>query len=168
MRFDVHPNKITYFSAFIGILSGYLIGIGRVVEGVVVLFVSQIFDCVDGDLARMSGRVTKKGAYIDRVLDRFVDAAIIIGIVNLNPEAHWFQGFLALTFSFGVSITRVMAEATGIKLKAGIAGRDTRIVIVMLGLLLGYPSETLWVLALLSAFTTLERIYYALKKLEHA
>ncbi len=168
MKFDVHPNKITYFSASIGILSGYLISRGYILEGVAVLFASQIFDCVDGDLARMSGKVTKKGAYIDRVLDRFVDAAIIIGMVNLNPESYWFQGFLALTFSFGVSISRVMAEATGIKLKAGIAGRDTRILIIMIGLLLGRPSETLWLVALLSAYTTLERIYYALRKLEHA
>ncbi len=165
MKFDVHPNKITYFSAGIGILSGYLIGTGKVLEGILLLFVSQIFDCVDGDLARMSGKVSKKGAYIDRVLDRFVDAAIIIGIVNLNPSKFWLAGFLALTFSFGVSVSRIMGEAEGVVVKVGIAGRDTRIVVIMLGLLLGYPLETLWAVALLSLYTTAERIIYTLRRL---
>ena len=163
-RFNVNPNSITYFAFFLGLISGYLIAIKEIYLGVAILFISQIFDCVDGDLARLTSRVTRYGAYIDRVFDRFVDAAIIIGIVAINPEKLWLSGFLALTFSFGVSITRAMAEAEGATCKVGIAGRDTRIAIIMIGLLLGYYNETLWLIAVLSFITTIHRIVHTVKQ----
>ncbi len=164
MRFNVSPNAITYLSFFIGILSAFLIATGRIYEGIVLLFISQIFDCVDGDLARMSGKVTRYGAFIDRVFDRFVDAALITGIVALNPEKLWLAGFLALTFSFGVSISRAMAEAEGAECKVGIAGRDTRIVLIMIGVLLGYYLETLILIAVLSFITTVHRIIHTVRQ----
>ncbi len=49
MKFDVHPNTITYFAFALGLFSAYVIASGRVYEGVALLFISQIFDCVDGD-----------------------------------------------------------------------------------------------------------------------
>ncbi len=164
MRFDVSPNAVTYFSFLIGILSAYLIAKNRIYEGIGLLFISQIFDCVDGDLARMSGKVTRYGAFIDRVFDRFVDAALIIGVVALDPERLWLAGFLALTFSFGVSITRAMAEAEGAECKVGIGGRDTRIVLIMAGVLLGYYLETLLLIGVLSFITTVHRIAHTVRQ----
>ncbi|AKG91124.1 Phosphatidylglycerophosphate synthase [Geoglobus ahangari] len=164
MRFDVHPNTITYFAFALGLISAYIVAIGRIYEGVLLLFISQIFDCVDGDLARMAGKTSRYGAFIDRVFDRFVDAAIIIAIVALNPAGYWLAGFLALTFSFGVSIARAMAEAEGAECKVGIAGRDTRIALIMIGLLLGYYVETLWIIAVLSFITTVHRIVHTVRQ----
>jgi len=164
MGFGVSPNSVTYFSFSIGILSAVLIATGKIYWGVFLLLTSQIFDCVDGDLARMGGRVTRYGAFIDRVFDRFVDSALIIGVVALDPMKLWFVGFLALTFSFGVSISRAMAEAEGAECKVGIAGRDTRIVIIMLGVLLGFYFETLALIALLSFITTVHRIVHTVRQ----
>ncbi len=164
MRFNVHPNTVTYFAFALGLVSAYIIATGRVYLGVFLLFVSQIFDCVDGDLARMAGKTSRYGAFIDRVFDRFVDAAIIIAIVALNPSDYWLAGFLALTFSFGVSIARAMAEAEGAECKVGIAGRDTRIALIMVGLLLGYYLETLWIVAALSFITTVHRIVHTVRQ----
>jgi len=164
IKLNANPNHITYFSFFLGLFSAYLISSERILVGVFFLFLSQIFDCVDGDLARMSGRVTRYGAFIDRVFDRFVDAAIIAGIVALNPEKLWLAGFFALIFSFGVSIARAMAEAEGAECKVGIAGRDTRIAIIMVGLILGYYFETLILVGALSLITTLHRIIHTLKQ----
>ncbi len=164
MKFDVHPNTITYFAFALGLFSAYVIASGRVYEGVALLFISQIFDCVDGDLARLANKTSRYGAFIDRVFDRFVDAAIIIAIVALNPAEYWLAGFLALTFSFGVSIARAMAEAEGAECKVGIAGRDTRIALIMIGLLLGYYVETLWIVAILSFITTVHRIAHTVRQ----
>ncbi len=164
MNFDVSPNAVTYLSFIIGIISAVLIGFGRIYAGVALLFISQIFDCVDGDLARMSGKVTRYGAFIDRVFDRFVDAALITAIVALNPEKLWLAGFAALTFSFGVSISRAMAEAEGAECKVGIAGRDTRIVLIMIGILLGYYLETLAIIGVLSFVTTIHRIIHTVRQ----
>ena len=150
-----------------------VIAAGKIYWGVLTLFISQILDCTDGDLARLTGRVTRSGAYLDRVFDRFVDAAIIIGMVYLHPAELWLAGFMAVVGSFGVSITRAMAEAEGAECKVGIGGRDTRLAIIMVGLLYGYASgnavsvysATLWVVAVLGFITTLHRMVHTIRQL---
>lgn len=161
---SITPNTVTIIATIMGLLSGILIALGKIYEGVAVLFISQILDCTDGDLARITGRVTRLGAFIDRVFDRFVDAAIIIGIVALSPERLWLAGFMAIIGSFGVSISRAMAEAEGAECKVGIGGRDTRLAIVMAGLLLGYLEATLWIIASLGFLTTAHRIVHTIRQ----
>lgn len=165
-RFNVNPNTITIFATLTGISAGYLIAIGKFYESIAVIFVSQILDCVDGDLARLTDRVTRKGAYLDRILDRFVDAALIIGMVAVSPAELWFVGMFALIGSFGVSISRAMAEVEGAECKVGIGGRDTRLVIIMLGLLSNRVYATLIILAFLGFLTTVHRIWHTIKQLE--
>jgi len=165
-RFNVNPTSITFLATFIGLFSGYLIAIGRIYEGVAVIFIVQIFDCVDGDLARLTNRVTRRGGFLDRVFDRFVDAAIIIGIIALSPLELWLIGILAIVGSFGVSMSRAMAEAEGAVCKVGIGGRDTRLAIIMIGLLLNQFYVTLLIIAALGFFTTAHRILHTLKQLE--
>jgi len=164
-RFNIHPNHITILAAIVGIVPAFLIVMGKFYEAVVVILVSQILDCTDGDLARLTGQVTRKGAYLDRVFDRFVDAALITGLVALNPVKFWLVGMAALFFSLSVSITRAMAEAEGAICKVGIGGRDTRLFIVMIGLLLGRIYETLIILAVLGFITTTHRIIHTIKQL---
>ncbi len=162
--FDVNPNHITIIAAVVGIIPAFLIAYRMFYDAIVVIFISQILDCADGDLARLTGKTTKKGAYLDRVFDRFVDAALIMGLVAVNPD-YWLLGMLALTTSFGVSITRVMAEAEGAECKVGIGGRDTRLFIIMLGLLFGRIYEVLIAITVLSAITTVHRTVHSLKQL---
>lgn len=169
---SISPNSITIVAALIGVASGFLIAFGEIYLAVLVIFVSQILDCTDGDLARMTGRVTRKGAYIDRVFDRFVDSAIVAGMVALNPSKLWISGFLAIVGSFGVSVSRAMAEAEGAECKVGVGGRDTRLAVIMVGLLVGaYLSSvsaidmTLWIIAVLGFVTTFHRMVHTIKQL---
>lgn len=164
-KFNVNPTLITFIATFVGLFSGYLIAMGEIYKGVVVLFVSQILDCVDGDLARITNRVTKIGGFLDRVFDRFVDAAIIMGIIALSPPDLWLVGTLAIVGSFGVSMSRAMAEAEGAVCKVGIGGRDTRLAIIMIGLILNYYFATLLIVAILGFITTIHRIVHTLKQL---
>ncbi|HDD36184.1 MAG TPA: CDP-alcohol phosphatidyltransferase family protein [Archaeoglobus veneficus] len=164
-KFNVNPTLITFIATFVGLFSGYLIAMGEIYKGVVVLFVSQILDCVDGDLARITNRVTKVGGFLDRVFDRFVDAAIIMGIIALSPSDLWLVGTLAIVGSFGVSMSRAMAEAEGAVCKVGIGGRDTRLAIIMIGLILNYYFATLLIVAILGFITTIHRIVHTLKQL---
>ncbi len=170
----VSPNTITIIATLVGLASAAIVAMHEIYLGVLTLFISQILDCTDGDLARMTGRVTRSGAYLDRVFDRFVDAAIVIAVVYLYPLQLWLAGFLAVVGSFGVSITRAMAEAEGAECKVGIGGRDTRLAIVMVGLLAGYAlhnevqiyAAMLWLIALLGFITTLHRMIHTLKQLD--
>lgn len=170
-RFNVSPNSVTIFATLFGILAAIPIALGYFWESALLVFVAQILDCVDGDLARMTGRVTRRGAFLDRVFDRFVDAALIIGAIHLNPQELWLPGSLAIVGSFGVSISRVMAEAEGAECKVGIGGRDTRLALLMVSLLaaefygLSAIVAGLWAIALLGFLTTAHRIAHTLKQL---
>lgn len=163
-RLEVKPVSVTIFATVIGILSAYLFAVERFYEGAVILFVSQIFDCADGDLARITDSVTKKGAYLDRVLDRFVDAGIIIGLIATNPEELWLVGSLAMIGTFGVSAARAMAEAVGIACKVGIGGRDFRTLIII-GVLAGEIYYLLAILAFFGFATSIHRIAHTMGKL---
>jgi len=97
----------------------------------------------------------------------------VAGIVALDPPRLWLSGLMAIVGSFGVSISRAMAEAEGAECKVGIGGRDTRLAIIMIGLLIGayYNSvsvydATLWTIAVLGLMTTAHRIVHTLKQLK--
>jgi len=166
LGFNINPNLVTFIATFLGIGSGLLIYYGKIYESVVVILISQILDCTDGDLARLSNRVTTRGGFLDRVFDRFVDAAIIIGMIGLNPNEFWFIGTLAIVGSFSVSISRAMAEAYNIECKVGIGSRDTRIAIIMAGLLLKQYYAALAAIAVIGFITTIHRIVHSLKKMD--
>jgi len=165
-KLGVEPNLVTLVATILGVFSGFLIVLEEIYLAVLMVFVSQILDCVDGDLARILGKVSRKGAFLDRVLDRFVDAAIIIGIISLEPEKLWFIGLLAVIGSFGVSLSKAMAEAEGAVCRVGIGGRDTRLAVTMIGLTLKQFYLTLLVVATLGFLTTGHRVFHTLKQLE--
>lgn len=162
----VSPNAVTWFAAFVGFFAAYLIAIREVIAGVVVLFISQILDCADGDLARLKGQTTRRGAYLDSVLDRFVDAGLIIALIALAPADYWFPGVFAIVGTFLVSYTRSRAEAVGAECRVGLATRDFRILAIILGLLLGQVYYLLVFLALMGFFTAFHRMAYSMKQMQ--
>ncbi len=165
MHTPLTPNMITIIATLLGFYAAYLIAMQSIIAGVAVLMISQILDCADGDLARLSSRVTKVGAYLDRVLDRFVDAALIIALIAFNPADYWLVGSLAIVGTFLVSVTRIMAEAVGAECKVGIATRDFRILAIVIGLLVGEVYYLLVFLALLGFLTAFHRMAYSIKQM---
>ena len=163
-KWSVDPNYVTILSALIGVISSVLIATGKFWISILAILVSQILDCADGDLARISNKVSNKGAYLDTMLDRLVDSSLIIGLVARDPN-NWFLGMLALSSSLIVSFSRAAAESRGISCKVGIGGRDFRLLTIMIGLLLGRIEETLLLLFLVSSLTVLQRSSLALRKL---
>ncbi len=160
------PNFVTIVAFIVGLSSAIAVFYNLILS-VVLIFISQILDCLDGDLARISGNTSAKGAYIDRLLDRFVDFALIFSISAYSNL--WIEGFLALFAALMVSTTRLMAEKEGLSCKVGIAGRDTRILIIMLGLLFadfGGILVALWLLIALGFLTVAQRIALTLRNLD--
>jgi len=122
---------------------------------------SSIVDGVDGEIARLKGLASPFGAFYDAVLDRYADAAIILGMVFWavrfeNWPGIWLLGLLALLGSLMVSYSAARAEAsTGARFDHGFASlpsRDIRLFIVMLGSLMG---QVYWTLVLLAGLTNL-------------
>src|SRR3954453_4614399 len=77
----VHPNILTTIGVFINGFSGLLFGFGEFFWAGVVLIVANLFDMLDGNVARLTGNVTKFGSFLDSSLDRLSDMVAFLGII---------------------------------------------------------------------------------------
>ena len=167
-RTNATPNQITILSFLVGLASG-LFFYNYVLIGGLLAQISSILDGVDGDLAIFTEQTSSFGGFMDSVLDRYADAAILIGMT-----CHAFSrqatvttiivGFAALAGSFMVSYTRTHAKSDlGVVFKSGISGyaanRDVRLFIVMLGGILNQVFVCLVVLAVLTNFVVVTRMW---------
>lgn len=178
IRGGVQPNTITTLGTLVVIGSGVAFGLGEIRVGGFLLLLSGLFDILDGQVARLGGKMTTFGAFYDSTLDRVGEGAVFAGLVLyfLNgPLAADMKSravaaaLVALMASFLVSYARARAESLGVENKVGIAARAERI------LLLGLPAMVLgdgpgqrgvvlfWivtVLAIVSAITVIQRVVH--------
>jgi CDP-L-myo-inositol myo-inositolphosphotransferase len=142
--------------------------------GGVLAQLSSILDGVDGDLAKLTGRKTLFGGFLDSILDRYSDVIILLG---MSYAALSFYGqtvenlFITISAIIGsllVSYSRARAESD-LKLifRGGFSGyaanRDIRLFIVMVGGILNRILLSLLVLAVLTNLVVVERLYDAKK-----
>jgi len=156
-RTPVTPNQVSVISFLVGLaaLPAYVLGWNLV--GGLLAQAFSVLDGADGDLARLKGMATPFGAFLDAVLDRYGDAAIILGMTiwAQTHEPHpfpWLVGFLALVGCLMIPYTRARAEAsTSVRFREGFAAlftHDMRLFLIMLGSLVGQIYATLFLLAL--------------------
>ena len=164
----VMPNQITILSFLVGLESG-LFFFNHPLIGGLLAQISSILDGVDGDLAVFTGQTSSFGGFMDSVLDRYADAAILIGMTyhvfsKQGIVTSILVGLAALAGSFMVSYTRTRAKSDlGVVFKSGISGyaanRDVRLFIVMLGGIFNQVFACLVVLAVLTNFVVVTRIW---------
>ena len=178
LRMGVSPDAVTVVGT-LGVCAGALIFFprGDLLVGVLVITAFVFSDIVDGTMARMSGRVSPFGAFLDSTLDRIGDAAIFGGLAMyyVGPGDNNALAALAIyCLSMGsvTSYARARAESLGMQAKVGIAERATRLVsiLVVTGLadlanILGVGERALWatavtlgLLAVASTITVVQRI----------
>jgi phosphatidylglycerophosphate synthase len=140
------------------------------------LWLFSVTDTLDGALARATNRVTRFGAFLDSVCDRYAEAGVFLGVV------WWYQSignglgvalaYVAIIGSLMVSYSRARAE--GIGLEAADVGwfqRPERIVALGLGFLAAQlvPEVLLVVLAILAVLTTvtvIQRVVHVARALQ--
>ncbi|MEM7343037.1 MAG: CDP-alcohol phosphatidyltransferase family protein [Chloroflexota bacterium] len=162
-RLGISPNTLTILGFLLTIGVGYVLSLGYIrIGGVLVLF-SAIFDALDGTLARMSGRTTRFGAYLDSTLDRFSEAAIYLGLLihfmGQNATTEIVLIYLTIVGSLMVSYTRSRAESIGVSITQGLLTRTERIVVLVFVLCFNLVTFGLWVLAILCNVTALQRMW---------
>lgn len=170
------PDALT-IAGFVGIcICAAVIAAGYEALGGLLIILSGFFDAVDGTLARVTGRVTKFGAFLDSTLDRWAEGALFFAVVVRSVErqdsAMTYLAVLALIGSLLVSYTRARAEGLGASVKEGWFTRFERFVVLVAGLVLtawfGPPALTvaLAVLAVLSNLTAVQRVLAARRALQ--
>jgi len=164
------PNALTCIGLVMSVFAGVLFAYGLPRLAAIVLLVCGFFDMIDGAVARFAGKVTAFGGVLDSVVDRFTEAAIIIGIVcggvSELGQWGWPAGVLALVGGFMVSYTRARAEAAGAgKLDVGFAERAERMLIFAIFALIERTGYALIVVAILSYVTVAHRLAVAYRRL---
>lgn len=78
---EIRPDVLTFLAACLGISGGIAFGLGLAWVGGLLAAVAQILDGVDGQVARLTDKVSSEGAFLDSVLDRYMDFSLIFGIL---------------------------------------------------------------------------------------
>lgn len=105
VRLGATPNGVTLLSLVIGLGAAALLtspGLPARVLGAVLLQVSLVVDCVDGELARYTRRFTPLGAWLDGVGDRVKEYAVLAALAVAAPgRAAWLlavAGLVVMTY----------------------------------------------------------------------
>jgi phosphatidylglycerophosphate synthase len=122
VRAPFSPNQVSIASTLVGIFSGWFFVGGYFISGALLLQLSAITDCVDGDLARGLYKESRLGKWLDLVGDQFVHVAVFAGIgfglARTNPEspalALGISAVIGTMISFAV-IVRFMHRKNGRK-----------------------------------------------------
>ena len=165
-RTRITPTHVTYVSAAFSFAGGAAFAARLYVLGAVLTLVGSISDCVDGDLARASGRSSKAGSYLDHVLDRWTDAALIIGLTFSDLPNFAGVGIFALVGTFMTSYARTKAQAVGTDCEVGPASRDARMLVLVIAGLSGFILEGLVIVAAVGVGTALYRMLWTIRKLD--
>ncbi|HQY92946.1 CDP-alcohol phosphatidyltransferase family protein [Caldilinea sp.] len=165
----ISPNALTLIGFMLTLTVAAILATGNLFSGGVLLIFAALFDTLDGALARHSDQVTIFGAFLDSALDRYSEAVTLIGLMffyTAQPDGRMQVLLLAATLvgSLMVSYTRARAEAVGIECKEGFFQRTERIVVLIIGLLTGWMAPVLWILALFTNLTAVQRIVDVYRK----
>ena len=179
----IAPNILTTIGVSLNIGSAVLFGYGHFFLAGIVLIVANLFDMLDGNVARSTGHVTRYGGFLDSSLDRLSDMASFFGIMMFYsrslPQHSLMNVFLAgvgMIASVMVSYTTARSEALGVKANVGFLQRPERIVLLIIGALSTWDwdsdfflfnrmPQVLWVLAIGSLWTAIQRMIYIRKEL---
>jgi CDP-diacylglycerol---glycerol-3-phosphate 3-phosphatidyltransferase len=162
------PNAISLTGFVLCLIAAVLIWQDHILLGGIAFIVGSICDTLDGRYARMSGKGTPFGAFLDSSIDRFEEGFVLAAIASNfaadGNEAAAGIVVIAAVASLMVSYTRARAEALGVECKVGIADRAVRVVILSAGLVLQSFFDALepaiYVLAVLTIITVGQRVWH--------
>ena len=160
----ISPNVITMIGFILTVGIAIVIGLGYLKIGGVLIIAAAGFDALDGTLARMMGRTSRFGAFLDSTIDRFSEAVIFLGLfiyftIQGNAQMELILIYTTIVGSLMVSYARARAEGIGINLKDGWLTRFERVTLLIIGLIFGILLWILWILAVFTNFTAIQRMW---------
>jgi CDP-diacylglycerol--glycerol-3-phosphate 3-phosphatidyltransferase len=164
-----NPNLLTLLGFFSTLVASWLILKGFWLSAGLAIILSGLFDLLDGVIARNLGKATIFGSFFDSVMDRYSDLLLLLALsIHYLREGN--SGLVILTSMVAIGTAlipyvRAKAESLRISCHIGLMERAERIILLSLGALLNWMEPVLWILAILTHFTVLQRIYYVWRQL---
>lgn len=169
-RAGVSPDAVT-LTGTLGVVLGALFFYprGDFLVGSLIITLFVLTDTIDGALARKRGITNPFGGWLDSTCDRIADGAIFSGLAlhyaRQDDDLMLGVTLFVLVASLVVSYEKARAEGLGLTCDVGIAERPERLIVILVaagltgfgvpeGLLVG----GLWLLAMLSAVTVVQRL----------
>jgi archaetidylinositol phosphate synthase len=164
----ISPNGWSCIGLAFAFASAFIYGMNMefaLIIGGVVLLVAGFFDIVDGQVARVSQKITKTGGFLDSVFDKIAEVAIFLGIL-VGGFAEPYLVFLAIALSLLVSYTRSRAESLGVKLQGiGIGERAERLLVIAIIGIIGFMEYAVIIVIIIAGITFIQRIIVTAKAL---
>lgn len=169
------PTAVTVAGLLVTIAGAWIIAAGSYAWGALVAGIGSVLDALDGPLARLQGKASIRGAFIDTMSDRFGEVAIFAGLAFSlrDDETALMLCLFGLAFSLLTPYVRAKAESWGAEGRGGWMGRAERMLLILVGVgvsgLAGgnkvlFP--VLWLFVSLSGFTVAQRIRRTWQQLE--
>lgn len=162
-RLGIHPNTMTILGVLGTSIGALMIALGHMTWGGVFILVSVPFDALDGTMARLRGEATEWGAFVDSVADRYSElitfAGLLFFFLHQNNILPGMLVFFSAAGSVLVSYVKAKGEALGFKVKGGLLTRAERYLVLAPLLVFDQPLIAVWLLAVLTNFTALQRIF---------
>ena len=167
-KIGLTPNAMTLLGLAGHIGAAYLLARGEMLWGGVVVMVMGPFDALDGTMARLRGKTSRFGGFLDSVVDRYAELFLLGGLLfYYSSQQLWLPVILVYVAAAGsvmVSYTRSRGETANFKVTAGLMTRVERYIVIVLSLLFNKPIIALWILAILGNLTALQRIWLVRKQ----
>ena len=163
----VRPNTITHLSLLLAFIAGLLLNLtGSPVMFGIFIFLSGLFDGVDGAIARKQKTASDFGAFVDSISDK-VSEVIILGSIAVEYVGQFFIGIpiewwvvIALAGWLLTSYTRSRASSLGAKdLDIGLGGRSERLLTLVIFSVLNQLFWGLVLVSIMGIFTAAYRFY---------
>lgn len=169
VRLRIPPDAVTVGGLVFHCAIAFWIATERATPflGGALILLAGFLDTLDGSVAKLSGKATLFGEYLDSVVDRISDAVLLFGILVLflrqGREAHAIAAAAALGAVPLVSYTRTKAEALGLKCEVGFMTRALRVMILGVGFYAGWIFPAMVILTAGSLITASHRIGHVWK-----
>lgn len=153
------------FALVSAVVYGMGIEFGLIIGGILLL-VSGFFDMVDGQVARVTGKTSKKGEYLDSMFDKIAEVAIFLGIL-IGGYAEPYLVLLAITLSLLVSYARAKSDIINIKLQGiGIGERAERLLVIAIIGMTGFMDYAVIIVVIIAGITLIQRMIFTAKNIK--
>jgi len=164
LRMGARPNHLTVLGLGVSVTAAYVFSVGRLRWGAALLAVAGLCDFFDGAVARLAGSDSDYGAFLDSVVDRYSDVAVLFGIlVYYQQRADTVGSALTMATLAGTimtSYTKARAQSIGVRCDIGVVERPERLIAFIAGAALQLLTPIMALLAVLTNVTAIQRIIY--------